>query len=108
MLLIWNMNKPLWVTGKTVIIESGFCVLKGFIGMYGRGVYGSAGANKRIYWPSGIYVDQINAHFNKNKMGEHECTLGNWIGVDSDVFFCKKSKIKHDNDVYILWDHSPR
>ena len=60
-----SMAKPLWITRKTVIMDSGFFVLKGLIGMYERGLYGSVVVNKHIYWPPGIYGDQINAHFEK-------------------------------------------
>ena len=45
-----------------VIMESGLCVLKGFIGMYERGVFGSSVTKKRIYWQSVINEDQIEAN----------------------------------------------
>ena len=38
-----------------VIMDSGFCVMKGLIGMYDRGIYDSASTKKRIYCPPGIY-----------------------------------------------------
>ena len=41
------------------------CVLKGLIGLYEIGVYGSAVVKNRRYWPPGIYGDQINYHFEK-------------------------------------------
>ena len=63
MALMWRMNKPMWVTGNTVITDSGFCVLKFLISMYDRGVYGSSVVMKRRCWLSGIYGDQINAGF---------------------------------------------
>ena len=62
MALVWRITKPVWVTGKMVIMESGLCVLKGFIGMYERGVFGSSVTKKRIYWQSGINEDQIEAN----------------------------------------------
>ena len=31
--LMWKMTKPLWGTGKTLIIDSGLYVLNGFIVM---------------------------------------------------------------------------
>ena len=61
--MISRMTKPFLVTGKTVIVYSGFCVLEYFIGMYERGVYGSTVVEKGIYWSSGIYGDKVNAHF---------------------------------------------
>ena len=62
MALMCMMNKSLWVTGKKVIMYSCFYVLKGFIGVYYIGFYGSRAVKKCNYWPSGIYGDQINAH----------------------------------------------
>ena len=46
-------------------MDNDFCVLKGLIGMYGKGVYYSAVVKKRRYLPAGIYQDQTNAHFFK-------------------------------------------
>ena len=31
MTLMWRATKPLWVTGKVLITDSGFCALKGLI-----------------------------------------------------------------------------
>ena len=45
---------------KKVIIDSGFCVLRDFIGMFERGLYGSELVNNRRYFPIGIYLDGIN------------------------------------------------
>ena len=37
--LMCNNTKPLWVTGKTYIMEISLCVLKGFFGMIDIGIY---------------------------------------------------------------------
>ena len=37
--LMWSMSKPLCRIGKTVIMEGGFCVLRGLIAMFYRGIY---------------------------------------------------------------------
>ena len=87
--LMWRMTKPLWGTGKTVIIDSGSLVLKGLIGMYKRRVYGSSVANKIIYWTSGMNGYQINDHVEKKDIGKHDCHSGNLKGVDFGVFFVK-------------------
>ena len=39
--LMCDMTKPLWVTSKTYIIDSGQCVLKGLVGMLDKVIYGS-------------------------------------------------------------------
>ena len=84
-----------------VIMDSGFFVLNFFIGIYKRGVYGSEVVKKSIYWPLVIYVDQINAH-KKKEIGEHLFNSVNCKEVDFGAFFCKISKLQHDNDVYVL------
>ena len=35
------MTKPLFGTGKAVVMDSGFCVLKGIVRMLAHGVYGT-------------------------------------------------------------------
>ena len=42
-------------------LNIGFCVLTGCIGIFEIGVYGSSFVKKHRYWPTGIYVDVINA-----------------------------------------------
>ena len=59
---MWSMTKQLCGTVKKVITEIGLCVLKGLVDIYDRLVYGSSLVKNYIYWPTGIYVDQINAH----------------------------------------------
>ena len=53
--LIWRMTNPLWVTGKKVVMESGFCVLRRFIGIFERGVYISSLVNNNRYIPTRMY-----------------------------------------------------
>ena len=40
--LLLRLTKPLWYTSKTVILDSGFCVLKGIVEMRKLGVFGAA------------------------------------------------------------------
>ena len=49
--LMMRMTKPLFGTGEAVVIDSGFCVLKGLVGMLSHGVYGTMVIKKKIYWP---------------------------------------------------------
>ena len=66
MALMQRMTKLLWGIGKIVIMDSGICVIKGLIGMFWRGFYGITLMKKCIYWPTGIYGDETNAHCEKN------------------------------------------
>ena len=45
--LIVRITKPLWGTGKVVVMDSGFCVLEGLISMVEKGVLRSALIKKR-------------------------------------------------------------
>ena len=48
-------------------MDNGFSVLKGLIGMFQRGVYGSALLKKRRYCTGGICGYQINVHCAKKR-----------------------------------------
>ena len=58
--IMLRLTRALWSTGKAVIMDGGFCVLKGLLEMRKRGVYGSTLIKKRCYWPSGVHGDGIN------------------------------------------------
>ena len=47
--LMLTLMSVQWSTGMSVIMDSGFCVLKGPLEMRKRGVYGSALIKKRRY-----------------------------------------------------------
>ena len=54
-----RMKKPLFFTGKAVVMDSGFYVLKGLLGMLSHGVYGTTVIKKRRYWPKYCKGDAI-------------------------------------------------
>ena len=64
---MYNMTKQLWVTGKTYIMDSSLCVIKGLVGMIYRGIYGSLLVKKFRNWKTGIHRYETNAHFFLNK-----------------------------------------
>ena len=53
------ITNPLWVTGKVVVMDSGFCVIEGLIAMVKKGVLGSELIQKRRYWPKGVPAEEI-------------------------------------------------
>ena len=61
--LMRRLTRALWSTGKAVIMDSVFCVLKGLLEMRKRGVCGSALIKKRCYWPKGVHEDDIGDYF---------------------------------------------
>ena len=49
--LLLRLTKSLYHTGKCVILDSGFCVLKGLVELRKVGVFASAVTKKRRFWP---------------------------------------------------------
>ena len=60
--LMCNITKPLWVTGKTYIMDSSLYVLTWLVGMLDIGVYGRLLVKKFRNWKTGIHRYKINAH----------------------------------------------
>ena len=49
--LMIGLTRVMWSTGKAVITDSGFYVLKGLLETRKRGVYGSELIKNRRFWP---------------------------------------------------------
>ena len=47
-----------------VILDSGFCALKGIVELHKKGVFASALIKKRRYWLKYIHGDEVKEHFN--------------------------------------------
>ena len=62
MKLMCNMTKPFWVIGKTYIMESSLCALKGLIGMLDTVIYGSLLVKKFRNGKKGIHRYETNPH----------------------------------------------
>ena len=61
--LLLTMCKPLYSTGKVVILDSGFCVLRGIVELRKKGVFAGALIKKRRYWPKYIDGEKIDSYF---------------------------------------------
>ena len=48
-----------------------------------------------------IYGYEINTHY--FKISDHYCLSLHWKGVYCNVFFRKRVKLQHYNDVYKIW-----
>lgn len=87
--LLLRMTRPIWYKGFVVVLDSGFCVLKGIVELAKKGVYGAALIKKRRYWPKYIKGDAIIDHFRTKEVG----TADAWPGtLDNTPFhiFCMK------------------
>ena len=72
-----------------VILDSGFCVLKGLIELWKIGVYASAVIKKRRYWPKYIPGDAIDEYMNDKTVGSTDSLKGTLDGWDYDIFVMK-------------------
>ena len=61
--LMLQLDISQWRTGKTVIMESALCFIKGLLEIRKRGVYGGALIKKRHYWTRSVNGEGINEYF---------------------------------------------
>ena len=88
--LLLRLCKPLFGTGKVVILDSGFCVLTALIDLMKFGVYASALIKKRRYWPKYIDGESINRAMELKEIGESARLPGELSGIKFDVFAHKE------------------
>ena len=88
--LLLRLTTPIWHQARTVILDSGFCVLKGIIELKKKGVYAGALIKKRRYWPKHIRGDDIREHFANKEVGDTNSWKGNLEGVPFHVYAMKE------------------
>ncbi len=81
--LLLRLTKSMWGTAKMVVLDSGFCVLKGIIELKKRGVFAAALIKKRRYWPKYVKGDEIKQHFNDKEVGDVDAIEGS---LDEQTF----------------------
>ena len=81
--LMIRCTKSLHGTGKVVVLDSGFCMLKGVIELKKRGVFPAALIKKRRYWPKYVPGEDIKTHFVHRDVGDIQC----WHGKFDEVQF---------------------
>ena len=88
--LLLCMLSPIYHKGFVVILDSGFCVLKGIIELRTKGVFASALIKKRRYWPKYIKGDDIKAHFKNKNMGDADSRAGTLDNIPFHVYTMKE------------------
>ena len=63
-------------TGGYVILDSGFCVLKGLIWLRKKGIFDYAVIKKRRYWPSVVPGKDIEDHFGEVQVKNTDAIQG--------------------------------
>jgi hypothetical protein len=73
-----------------IILDSGFCVLKGLIELKRRGLFAAALVKKRRYWPKYIHGDDIRAHFEGKEVRTTEAWPGELDGIPFHLYCMKE------------------
>lgn len=67
--LLMRLTRPIWTTGKVIVLDSGFCVLRAIIEIFKVGVFASALIKKRKYWPKDVPGEDIKRYFDDKPIG---------------------------------------
>ena len=70
--------EPIFEKGNMVVLDSGFCVLKGIVELKKHGVYASTLLKKQKYWPKYIKGDAIKEHFDDKDVGDCDSWKATW------------------------------
>lgn len=88
--LLLRMTKSIWYKGFAVVLDSGFCVLKGIVELRKVGVFGAALIKKRRYWPKHIDGDAIQRHFADKDVGDADVWRGKLDGIPFRIYCMKE------------------
>ena len=90
--LFWRMMKSYFSTGRYLILDSGFCVLKRLIQLRKKVIFSCDVIKKRRYWPSMVPDKETEDHFWRVEVGDTYAIQGT---VDGDVYnvWSKKERI---------------
>ena len=88
--LLLQVLEPIFGKGNMVVLDSGFCVLKGIVELKKRGVYASALIKKQKYWPKYIKGDAIKEYFDDKDVGDCDSWKGNMDEVPFHVYAMKE------------------
>ena len=88
--LLLRMCKPIYSTGKVVVLDSGFCVLKGIIKLAECGVYAAAQIKKRRYWPAMVPGEAIKDRLQDYAVGSMQAIKGTMNSIPYTIFSLKE------------------
>jgi hypothetical protein len=89
--LLLRLCKPIYSRGFVVILDSGFCVLRGIIELRKKGVFAAAVIKKRKYWPKYVPGDAMDEKMAAQEVGDCNSLPGTLDGVPYDLFVMKDS-----------------
>lgn len=74
--LLVRMTDTIQATNRVVVLDSGFCTLRGLIELRARGVYASVVIKRKRYWPRHVPGDELEQRASSLNIGEHVCRKG--------------------------------
>ena len=84
--LLLRLCQHLYSSGKIVVLDSGFCVLRALIELRKVGVLATAIIKKRRYWPRYIFGEEIEKHMEGETVGTTDVAAGLLEGVKYNIF----------------------
>ena len=87
--LLLRLTKLLYGTGKIIILDSGFCILKGIAELCKKGVYSLALIKKCCYWQKEIPRKVIDERMVDKLISATDTISGKLEGVDYNLFIMK-------------------
>lgn len=88
--LLLSLCQSLYSSGKIVVLDSGFSVMKALVALKKVGVFAHAVAKKRRFWPKCVPGDKIEKHMESKQIGEVDCLNGELDGEKYKVFVMKE------------------
>ena len=85
--LLLRLSKSIWGSARIIILDSGFCVLKGIIELRKKGLYASVLIKKRRFWPKYIRGEEIKAHFESLECGFADAKPGKLDNIPFHIYF---------------------
>ena len=79
--LFWRMMKTYFVTGRCVILDSCFCILKWLIQLRKKGIFACAVIKIRRYWPSMVPGKDMENHFGGLEVVETDAIQGTFDDI---------------------------
>jgi hypothetical protein len=90
--LLLRMLQSYFHTARYIVLDSGFCVLKGIIELRKNGLFGCALIKKRRYWPAGVPGDAMQQFFDADgvNVGDNHAIVGTMDGVAYNLWGMKE------------------
>jgi hypothetical protein len=84
--LVLRMTETIRGSGRVVIMDSAFCVMKAIVALRQVGIYVATIAKKRRYWPKDIPGDEVIAFMRRKPVGELHGRRGMLNGMAFNLF----------------------